>query len=229
MTNALNSVALAIPCRAGTLEGRLLYSEVGPGAAAAAGGAVVCAPHPFLAGNLENNVVRAVTRGLAAAGVPALAFNYRAVGGSFQPRPGLPLFEYWGALDAEGSYTEIEADLRDVLGFARGLLGAVSLVGYSFGATLALRCQEGADAGGRWCAIAPPWGPAEVARLAGARGAALIVRAEREEVATAAAAAGPVALPGVREVVLPGSDHFFRGKEAEVAHEVVGFLAGAAR
>ena len=45
-------------------------------------GVVMCHPHPLHGGNMDNNVVVAVTFGLADAGIASLRFNFRGVGNS---------------------------------------------------------------------------------------------------------------------------------------------------
>ena len=45
-------------------------------------GVVMCHPHPLMGGNMDNNVVVAVTFGLADAGIASLRFNFRGVGNS---------------------------------------------------------------------------------------------------------------------------------------------------
>ena len=40
-------------------------------------GVVMCHPHPLMGGNMDNNVVVAVTFGLADAGTASLRFNFR--------------------------------------------------------------------------------------------------------------------------------------------------------
>ena len=58
MHDDLHVVQLAIPGSYGQLEGRLLYREESENGI----GAILCPPHPLLAGNMDNNVVQAVAR-----------------------------------------------------------------------------------------------------------------------------------------------------------------------
>jgi hypothetical protein len=75
------------------LEGELVYPEREPPSA----GVVVAGPHPLLGGTMDNNVVAALTHGLAGHGLAVLRFNYRGTGDS----DGLPveaavnLAEFW--------------------------------------------------------------------------------------------------------------------------------------
>lgn len=200
----LHVTSLAIPTRAGTLEGRLVRRD----GADSRVGMLFLPPHPLFGGNLGNNVVRAVARCVARDGVPVILFNYRGVGESFRPRPDLPLFEYWSLLDREGSYTDIEMDVREVHGFGRGLFERLHLVAYSFGATF----LGGLAAAGppSWCAIAPS------VSLPEALGAwpGLVIEPEDDGLLPV----GPRTRPAsARRVVAAGADHFFRGREEEVA------------
>ena len=79
----LDAVSTRIPTLEGVLEARVIYDPGNEGP----GGALLCPPHPLLAGNIDNNVAMSVARCVAGAGVPVVAFNYRGVGASFQPDP----------------------------------------------------------------------------------------------------------------------------------------------
>lgn len=67
-----------IPCENLTLEGIFALPEgQGP-----FGIVIVCHPHPLYGGNMDNNVVLAVCRGVIQKGLAALRFNFRGVGRS---------------------------------------------------------------------------------------------------------------------------------------------------
>jgi len=85
--------------------------------------AVVCHPHPLGGGSMHNPLVRAIAGALATRGVQALRFNFRGVGRS------------------GGQYDDGPGERSDVAGAVDWLLaqptvdaGRVSVVGYSFGA-----------------------------------------------------------------------------------------------
>ncbi|MHB1418959.1 MAG: alpha/beta hydrolase [Bacillota bacterium] len=89
------------------------------------GGVVICHPHPLYGGNMDNNVVLAVVRGITAMGLAALRFNFRGVGNST------------GSHDRGIGEQE---DARAALGYLDKLYQgqlALGLCGYSFGGMIA--------------------------------------------------------------------------------------------
>ena len=94
-------------------------------------GVVICHPHPLYGGNMDNNVVLAVSFALAEQGFATIRFNFRGVGNS------------------EGEHTKGEQEYQEVLG-ALDLLkswpgvngGKPGLVGYSFGTGIILGSAE---------------------------------------------------------------------------------------
>jgi alpha/beta superfamily hydrolase len=118
------------------LEGELSYPEQPQPRA----GVVVAGPHPLLGGTMRNNVVAALTHGLARRGLATLRFNYRGTGQSEGPRvDGLNnLAEFW-ATSRLGEEPAYRSDLISACGFLREVLGEgtpVAAVGYSFGCSL---------------------------------------------------------------------------------------------
>ena len=98
-------------------------------------GVVVCHPHPRHGGDMNNNVVVAVADSLCRAGIAALRFNFRGVGrseGAFDKGQG----EVQDAREAAG-YLELHERIDPT---------RVGIVGYSFGAWMALEaaCDHGA-------------------------------------------------------------------------------------
>ena len=90
-------------------------------------GVVICHPHPLFGGNMDNNVVIAVSFALVDQGFATLRFNFRGVGNS------------------DGEHTKGEKEHEEVLG-AFELMKAwpgvdsrqIGLVGYSFGTSVIL-------------------------------------------------------------------------------------------
>lgn len=209
------------------LEARLGYAEE---SAAPLGAVLICPPHPFLGGDMDNNVLQALAASLAAAGLPVLRFNYRGIGASesareldddqreFWQHSCCPRYEAEIMCDAAGAYDALRRLLPEV--------EAVSVVGYSFGCLPALAIARRATLT-RLALISPPlvkWAIAAAAydlplprALFYAPGDFACPR-ERIEALHAGAA-------GERELhAFPAADHFFIGHEAALAAAVTNFL-----
>jgi alpha/beta superfamily hydrolase len=106
------------------LDGELVAPDDAPW-----GAAVVCHPHPLYGGDMRNNVVEALVRGFASAGLAALRFDFRGVGRSGG--------EHGGGVDER---LDALAALEAVAPLAGD--GPVMLAGYSFGADVALAVDD---------------------------------------------------------------------------------------
>ncbi len=114
---------VSFPCGSLSLEGAFHLPEgSGPFPAVA-----VCHPHPLFGGSMEVNVVLAICDALAQESVGALRFNFRGVGGSGGA--------FGGANDEQEDVRAALSFLSSMEGVERGRIG---LVGYSFGALVAL-------------------------------------------------------------------------------------------
>ncbi len=197
-----------IPCGSLTLEGAL--HEVASESPCPA--AVVCHPHPLYGGNMDNNVVVAVAGALASGNVVALRFNFRGTDGS-------------GGVFG-GGVAERE-DVAAALAFLAGQpgidAGRLGLVGYSFGAMVALTAS--APEARAVVAVSPPFVASEPpAQLPDC--AVLLVTGERDDIAPAAPLRAMAERAGQRceVMVLPAADHFWWGQEGSLAEEVLRFL-----
>lgn len=211
----LFSLEVMIPGAMGDLEGRLLYgSEERTDA-----GVIICPPHPLLAGNMENNVIQAVARKLAASW-PVLLFNYPAVGKSVKPRPELPLFEYWNELDQRKDYGKITEEVKKVIAWSAGYFPRLHLIGYSFGASIALDALSPATLS--YTAIAPPLAEHDFTALQTLALPTCLIRAEQDDL-LAAPAPTPTA-DACACTIIKGSNHFFLHQEQLVADRIADFL-----
>jgi alpha/beta superfamily hydrolase len=194
------------------LEGVLhLPNDTGPFPAA-----VVCHPHPLMGGRMDNTVVVAVCRELAARGWAALRFNFRGAGRS------------------EGSFDEGRGEMDDVSGAVNFLsaqaevdTGRLAVAGYSFGAEVGLR-HTARDSRISWLVgialvrdhYADPFldaDPRPKLFIAGKHDPWAPPDALREYVARLN--------PPKTVHVISGTDHFFAGREAEVAGLIADFLS----
>lgn len=185
----------------GRIEG--LWSDPGTGLPAA----VVGHPHPAYGGSMHSKVVHTVYRVLDAAGHPTLRFNFRGVGRSQG--------EYSGWNEEVGDFAAAAAFARE-RGTGRPLWGA----GFSFGSWIGLQWALGDPGVERFVALGVPVGNHTFDFLDRLPWPLAIVQGERDQYG------GPEALQRFVEQwrrlgavtlrVVPGSDHFFTHKLAEL-------------
>lgn len=194
---------------------------------------VVLAPHPHFAGDLDNNVVRALAAGLAAAGDIVLRFNYHGVGASDAPRDlSASLIDYWRQVEETRDYARAVRDatcaFRHLLAVAPGRTQGAYLVGYSFGALVAALVAPALPDLEALVLVAPPFARIDPERLQPPGCPALVLAGEGDFVYDAAALAlARVRLgAGVEVETWPDADHFFRGEEERVADRILAFLPG---
>jgi len=212
-----------------TLEGRLAYADwlETPDHAV-----LICPPHPFLGGDMENNVLQALSAALAARGVPVLRFNYRGIGGSETARDlADDQREFWQHSSCPRYEAEIAHDCEHAFATLHRLLPGVaaSVIGYSFGCLPALTIAATAPLA-KLCLISPPlvkW-PIAPAALDLDCPRALFYAPGDFACPTADIEALHAALCGPHELqAFPDADHFFIGHEARLAEAVTRFLVDA--
>jgi len=200
------------------LEGRLaLPDDETPRA-----GVVLCHPHPQYGGSMSSKLVPALQRALVSAGWAALRFNFRGVGRS------------------EGSFDGGDGEVADVLGalarVRKVVVDPTSVVGWSFGALVALNAVARDGAVSSYAGVAPPVRRAltgkmalpQVADLDRWSARSLLVCGTEDPFCRPADAeelARQLPPPTVVRVV-PGADHFFEGSVDELCSIVVDFVAG---
>lgn len=185
------------------LEGALsLSSREGPAPAA-----LLCHPHPLYGGDMDNNVVQGLRGGLEKAGFSVLRFNFRGVGRS-----------EGGYGDGAGERADVQAAI-DALASEPGVMTEGLLVaGYSFGAWVGMAVAAADPRVGSLVAVAPPLALWPMDDLSECPRPKLAIAGSRDEHCPAALFHEWFeGLPGPKErAVLEGTDHFFRGREAEV-------------
>jgi uncharacterized protein len=174
--------------------------------------AVVCHPHPALGGDRRNPVVDALFRSLVAAGVAALRFDFRRSGGrTATGREGVAeRADVVAAIHRLG--TEVSTDLP------------LWLVGYSFGADVALSVGDDRHAG--WAVVAPPFRFSGPPRPGGGdRRPVLAVVPEHDQFAPPAWVERETAgWPDLTVERVPMADHFLAGATAQAARTVAGWV-----
>jgi len=175
---------------------------------------VVCHPHPRYGGDMENSLVVAICEALAESGMAALRFNFSSAGR--------------GQDAGEGGAEEVK-DALAALALAAKTIGIdgkrLALAGYSFGAGVAL-VAAGREERVRALALVAPtlsetgWGQfrafARPRRLwVGDNDDSLPVSRVQEQLKEAG--------HDLYEIV-PGADHFWQGREAELTGRIAAFL-----
>lgn len=183
-----------------------------PAAGGSSPAVVVCHPHPLYGGDMQSEVVVSICERLVAGGIAALRFNFRGVGGS------------------EGSFGGGEAEQEDVRGAITYLRESgpvdpenLGLVGYSFGAAVALSTAEpGVRA---LAAVSPPLPTFDSVRLEPDI-PLLLVAGDRDEFAGGPRLAEAASALGGRVQVtfIPGADHFWWGHVDALAETVAEFF-----
>jgi uncharacterized protein len=171
--------------------------------------AVLCHPHPQYGGTMRSIVVSALFEALPTMGIACLRFNFR------------------GVENSEGVYSEGRDEPHDVVAAldaasataaAAGITGPLVLVGWSFGADIALGIDDARIAG--WVGIAPPlrFRPERAYDVvAGDPRPKLLVLAAHDEFRTPNdIAAETSAWTATRIEVVPGASHFFVGRTERV-------------
>ncbi len=191
-----------------SLEARLDLPDV-PGRRP---GVVLCHPHPLYGGNMDNNVIMAVSRALAGFGIASLRFNFRGVGlsqGSFADGVG-------EQDDAESALAYLA--LREEINPER-----IGIMGYSFGGMVAMAAGGRSSVARAVAAVSP------VVPLRDCPKPKLIVTGGSDSIIPASAVlleTGGMALPKKIEVIA-GADHFWWGCEDEAANRVAAFFKEA--
>jgi alpha/beta superfamily hydrolase len=201
------------PVRLTTSDGLSLEGEVRMADGAAVGTAVLCHPHPLLGGSKDHPLLWAIRNELSAShGLTVLAFNFRGIMGS------------------EGEYGHGRDELADVLAavdHVRTLSsGPTLLVGWSFGAGVALRHAIADDRVVALVLIGFPLGESldrlpPVPERAGLRGRGvptLLISGAADQLSPAPEVRSlGRKLENARVEIVPNADHYFEKQERIVA------------
>lgn len=195
-----------------TLEGVLTYSQKFSSGA----GVVICHPHPLYGGDMNNNVVLGIKEALQSEGFVIIRFNFR------------------GVTLSEGKHDEGKGEIDDVIAAVNFLLSRsmvdqtrLFLAGYSFGAWVGLRAALTLDSFRATAAIAPPCGLYDFTFLRESKVPVLLVSGAMDSFCDQNELGILFDdIPSSKnKVILPGSDHFFSGREGEVGQEVKKFFS----
>jgi alpha/beta superfamily hydrolase len=227
MTNATHFLETTaehtqLPSPKGILDAVLTY----PNAADPIGAVVIAGPHPLLGGDMNNNVVEAMSSSMPLEGLVTLRFNYAGVGGSGGPESMSEqnLAEFWQTghtIDEGERWQDLDAAihyLHDVMGHRT----KIGLVAYSFGnfvtsSWLANVSESSTHAPLAWiCCVAPTLEKHDMTALAKSACPKIVI-APRDDFAAPIANTTRIlkSWKNVVETVVTSRDgHFFRGHEA---------------
>jgi alpha/beta superfamily hydrolase len=203
---------VSIPCGTLTLEGVVERPSQDDRPDAAA---VICHPHPLYGGNMHNNVVKALKKGLLERNFECLRFNFRGTGRS------------WGS---HGNGVDEEDDVLAAIDFIlqgnnrdkRTLLVA----GYSFGCWVSLKAVGRDDRASLLVGISPPTDVYDFSFLTEEKRPKLLIAGDDDFVCSSENFQELVdRIPAPKQgVLLPGADHFHVGREIALVQELNRFL-----
>ncbi|MGR9099070.1 MAG: alpha/beta hydrolase [Gammaproteobacteria bacterium] len=140
-----------------TLEGRFAYDETLLSPLAKV---LVCPPHPFLGGDMNNNVVARLGETLALGAFAVFRFNYRGIGASESDRDLQKEQQlFWERSTCPDYETAIHEDCRSALAWLKQTPDPgipVYVAGYSFGCLPALELSESDGLIRKLALISPP-------------------------------------------------------------------------
>ena len=179
-------------------------------------GVVICHPGPLNGGNMDNNVVAAVSAALVEEGFATLRFNFRAVGNS-QGEHAKGELEHQEALGA-----------MEFLGNWQGVDGNnLGLAGYSFGTGIILGNPTLQESAKVYALISPSIARLEESSLRSNQRPKFVISGDQDRL---------IQSPGLQPVLksfdqpftcefIPGADHFWAGHEENMARRVSRFFS----
>jgi len=207
------------------LEGILSYDEnaVNPPLM------LLCAPHPHLGGDMENNVITALGNVLAEKGFAALRFNYRGVGNSESKLGNIAEeYKYWEDVLNNDNYTDALADATSALDYLESTVGTneIYVAGYSFGAVVAMRLSVKNANIRAFASISMPFGRFDTSFLSDCKKPKLFICADNDFAASIEEVEKgmlSISEPKILDVI-ESCDHFYIDREPEIANKVLEFF-----
>lgn len=212
---------VALPGPRGALCAELAYGVGEPAVAC-----LLLNPHPHMGGRMSNNVIAHLAGELAERGAATLRFDYAGVGESEGATPDVmgSMMQFWSRGCAPEDPLMVQ-DAAAALQWLRAELALpVVLIGYSFGSQVASRLCASHVAG--VVAIAPTLKQHDLAGFAASRLPKLVLYSDNDFATPRGfTEAWLAALAEPAEVYcVAGGEHFFRGREGELAHRCTAFL-----
>ncbi len=209
---------VAIPGGLSPLRGVIAY----PFAGCPQRSALIVGPHPLMGGRIENNVVRAVGRGLAEHGFLTLRFRF---GGA---APSASVMEaFWNSGEAPDDSGRIDDAAAALRWLGRAAFMPTVAIGYSFGASVVARLCGNAHIS-HLVTIGPTLTHHDYSDMARSALPKLIITADNDFATPLQhtriwfeSACAPKHL-----VTFSAAEHFYRGQESRVVQEILNWLHG---
>ncbi len=215
---------MAVPYLSRNGESWFLEAEFLPAKSSSAELAIICHPHPLYGGEMHNNVVEALYRGLSDELCTA-RFNFSGVGGSDG-----------GYENGDGEVGQVKAVVEYMCGeFVQeqtcGAWSRVHVIGYSFGAAMAVPAALATEKVSSCAAISFPFemfsklATDSIALHAKKRAPLLFLTGDADDFTPLRSFKQWVAkFPGSVQGVIQGADHFFGGFERQLVAETQRFI-----
>lgn len=213
------------------LEGVLTYNEDSLSSPAI----LLCAPHPSLGGDMDNNVIMSLARVSADMGFASLRFNYRGVGNSESPAKDIvQKFQYWEESLNNGKYMDAVTDAHAALKYLVSKVGIQNeffVAGYSFGAIVGMKAGVESNKAVAFASIATPFGRYDLDFLQRCNKVKLFIYSQNDFATTAHdALEGFAKIPPPKIIeLIQHSDHFYRKLEDAVSRKVCAFFGNTKR
>ncbi|MBC8551354.1 MAG: alpha/beta fold hydrolase [Candidatus Brocadiales bacterium] len=189
---------------------------------------LLCPPHPHLGGDMENNVITVLGRVLAENGFATLRFNYRGVGSSESKLGNIAeVYEYWETILNNDDCSDAIVDSTSAANYLKSTVGTkhIFIVGYSFGAIVAMMLSvENVDVRA-FTAISTPFGRFDTAFLKRFKKPKLFVCADNDfasSIEEVERGMQNISEPKILDIMYD-CDHFYIDKETEIANKVLVF------
>lgn len=182
-------------------------------------------PHPFMGGQMENNVIRELARSLAAEQAITLRFDYSGVGGSSGSRTDVAsaMLAFWETGHAPQDPKMI-ADARAATGWLHAAAQKpMVLIGYSFGSHVAAQLVDDRTVG--LVLIAPTLKQHDFSALSACKLPTLIIYSDNDFATPRGMIESWIrTLANVHSMCIEGGEHFFKQRESQIAQACGAFV-----
>ncbi|MCP4269678.1 MAG: alpha/beta fold hydrolase [Candidatus Brocadiaceae bacterium] len=190
---------------------------------------ILCTPHPHLGGDMENNIITALGSVLAENGFATLRFNYRGVGNSESKLSNIAEeYEYWENILNNDDFSDAIVDTTSAINYLETTVGtkAKLIVGYSFGAILAIMLSVNSSNIGAFASISTPFGRFDTRLLSDCKKPKLFICADNDFAVSNEEVEKEmlnISEPKILDMI-NDCEHFYIDKEIEIANKVLRFF-----